>query len=305
MPCVDAQAGNRWNIGSIGIARIEERQAPSAFAPETFMTGFDMKVFTAHLHLMPGFYSPEQHRLVSSMHSWLIRANGKRILVDTCCGNHKERPWMPGFHQLNTRYLENLRAQGVEPEDIDVVLCTHLHLDHIGWNTRLENGRWVPTFPNARYLFSEREDARWNPRRNPATDPNRAMSYDDSVLPVVQAGQAQLLSDGDQPLGSGFRIEPSPGHTPGHILVKLEDEGEKAVFSGDILHHPIQVYQPDWNSFACEAPEVARRTRREVLAYCADEKALLFPAHFAAPHVAAIERTAEGFGVRYVPGAAA
>jgi glyoxylase-like metal-dependent hydrolase (beta-lactamase superfamily II) len=302
MRCVDARPGNHWQVGGVGVTRIEERMGPSGFAPEQFMTGYDRAVLLEHLHLMPGFYAPEQNRFISSMHSWLLRVDGLRILVDTCCGNHKERPWFPAFHQLDTPYLENLRAEGLAPEDIDFVLCTHLHLDHIGWNTRLSDGRWVPTFPNARYLFSDREDRRWNPSRNPATDPNRAEAYGDSVLPVVKSGQAQLLPDGAHALGTRLRIEPTPGHTPGHVSLKLEDEGRKAIFSGDVLHHPIQVYRPDWNSYACEEPELARRTRREVLAWCADEGALLFPAHFAAPHVAAIRRTPEGFAPVFVPG---
>lgn len=294
-------ASNTWMVGTVPVTRIEERMAPSGFAPEVFMTGFDLEVFRAHLPLFPGFYAASEHRFISSMHSWLVRSGEKWILIDSCCGNHKNRPWMPQFHQLNTRYLENLGAAGVAPEDIDMVLCTHLHVDHIGWNTRLSDGRWVPTFPNARYLFSDRDDARWNPRRNPATDPNRAMSYEDSVLPVVKSGQAQMLEWGPTQLDARLRIEPAPGHTPGHVQVKLADDGRQAVFCGDVLHHPIQVYQPDWNSFACEDQEQARRTRREVLAFCADHDAWLFPAHFAAPHVAAIERSASGFGVRFVP----
>src|SRR3954470_7434766 len=219
---------------------------------------------------MPGFYAAEEHRFISSMHSWLVRTPKQLILVDCCCGNHKNRPWMPRFHQLNSRYLDNLRAVGVEPEDINVVLCTHLHVDHIGWNTCLKNGKWVPTFPNARYLFTDRDDARWNPARNPATDPKRADSYRDSVLPVIAAGQAVLLPEGLYTIEEGVVVEPSPGHTPGHVSLRLSDGGAFGFFPGDVLHSPLQVFLPHLNSFACEDAEQARATRRRVLEFCAD-----------------------------------
>ena len=145
---------NTWTLGSISVTRIEEQLGPGGLPAQQFLVGFEREVIQQHLHwMLPNHYAPESDRLILSMHSWLIRTERQLILVDSCCGNRKERAGMPHFHQLNTRYLENLRAAGVAPEQIDIVLCTHLHADHVGWNTRLENGRWVPTFPNARYLF--------------------------------------------------------------------------------------------------------------------------------------------------------
>ncbi|MGE4239986.1 MBL fold metallo-hydrolase [Ramlibacter sp.] len=291
---------NSWQVGSARVTRIEEQVGVGGFPPEKFLVGLDRATFMELLPRMPNHYSVEHDRLVSSMHSWIIRTGGKIVLVDACCGNHKDRPWMPRFHQLDTPYMQNLEAAGVKPEDVDIVLCTHLHADHVGWNTRLENGKWVPTFPNAKYLFSDRDDARWNPRRMQGMDPNRAAVYEDSVLPVVRAGQAQMLEHRSHTLGDLLTIEPSPGHTPGHVVLKLVDDKARALFCGDVLHHATQVYHPEWNSAFCEVPEEAVKTRREVLAWCADSPALLFPTHFAAPYVAAIRREGAGFALDFV-----
>ena len=291
---------NTWTVGSVSITRIEEQLGPGGRPVNQFLVGFEREVFNRHLDWMvPNHYAPELDRLISSMHSWLIRTERQVILVDSCCGNHKERAWMPRFHQLNTRYLENLHAAGVAPEQVDIVLCTHLHTDHVGWNTRLESGRWVPTFPNARHLFSDREDRRWNPARNPDLEPIRKAVYEDSVLPVVAAGLSTLV-DGEYAIDDRLLIEPAPGHTPGHVVLKLADGGRRGLFCGDVLHHAIQVYQPNWNSAFCEDPAEARRTRRRVLEYCADQDALLFPTHFGAPFVAAIRRAGEAFVPHFV-----
>ena len=210
---------------------------------------------------------------------------------------------MPRFHHLDTPFLERLRSAGVTPEEVDIVLCTHLHADHIGWNTLLRDGRWVPTFPNAKYLFSRTEDAFWDPRRNPASseDPQRNVAYRDSVLPVIESGQAVLL-DGGHAIDERMQIEPAPGHTPGHVILKLSEKGERALFCGDVMHHPLQVYAPHWNTRFCELPDEARATRRRVLEHCAEHRALLFPTHFGAPHVAAIHASAGGFSATFSSG---
>ena len=200
--------------------------SPISPARNTFRN-FERDVLERHLDwLAPDHYSPQHDRFVTSVHSWLIRLDGLTILIDTCGGNHKDRPWTQRFHQLDTPYLQRLRAAGAAPEDIDMVLCTHLHADHVGWNTMLRDGRWVPTFPNAKYLFSRTDDAYWDVRKNPAmaADP-RHMAYEDSVLPVVQSGQAVLVDDGYD-VTSKLSVEAAPGHSPGHVLFKLADEGQ-------------------------------------------------------------------------------
>src|SRR5882724_1320021 len=217
--------------------------------------------------------------------SYVVKTPHHTILVDACIGNDKSFPHRPSWHRKSdSNWMGALKAAGVTVDDIDFVMCTHLHGDHVGWNTRLENGRWVPTFPNARYLFSRIEQQHWDPgigdRRT--ASPGRAAMYDDSVLPVIESGQSMLL-DGDYDIDDRLHVEPAPGHTPGHVVLHLGDGAGKALFCGDVCHHPIQVYEPDWNTRFCEHPEQARNTRRRLLEHCAEHAARLFPTHFAAP----------------------
>jgi glyoxylase-like metal-dependent hydrolase (beta-lactamase superfamily II) len=301
---VAAPAVTDWTIGTVRVTRVEEQLGFASVPPEKFFVGFEREVLERHLAwLVPDHYSPEHNRLISSVHSWLIRTPRHTILLDCCAGNHKERPGFARFHQLDTPYLARLRAAGVEPEEIDIVLCTHLHSDHVGWNTMLRDGRWVPTFPNARYLFSRTENDYGDPRRNPAADadPQRSNAYRDSVLPVIETGQAVLL-DGAHAIDDTMLVEPAPGHTVGHVVLKLVDQGERALFSGDAIHHPLQVYVPNWNSCFCEIPDEARATRHRLLGDCAEHGALLFPIHFGAPHVATIAREGDAFKLRFVAG---
>jgi glyoxylase-like metal-dependent hydrolase (beta-lactamase superfamily II) len=293
-----------WIIGDVRVTRVEEQIGFASFPPEQYLVGFERDLLRRHLSwLAPDHYSPGHDRLVTSVHSWVVRTPRHTVLIDCCAGNHKERPGFARFHQLDTPYLARLRAAGVAPEDVDIVLCTHLHADHVGWNTMLRDGRWVPTFPNARYLFSRTENEIGNPDRNAAAeaDPQRNRAYRDSVLPVIESGQAVLL-DGSHAIDDTLLVEPAPGHTGGHVILKLADRGERGLFCGDALHHPLQVYAPHWNSRFCELPEEARTTRRRVLEHCAEHNALLFPVHFGAPHVAAIAQEADAFSLRFVSG---
>ena len=291
-----------WQIGDATVTRIEEQLGPGSFPPEQYLKGFDRAVLARHLDwLAPAHYLPETDQLVTSVHSWLLRTKHHTILVDACSGNHKDRHFWPRFHMLETPFLQRLRAAGVAPEEVDFVMCTHLHADHVGWNTRLDDGRWVPTFPNARYLLSRRECEHWDPLKNPAAadDPHRRIVYQDSVLPVIEAGLAELVS-GPHAVGDQLLIEDAPGHTPGHILLKLQHASGGGVFCGDVIHHPIQIAAPDWVMCFCEDPEQSRKTRRRVLDHCADSGALLLPTHFGAPHVCAIDRAGDGYGARWI-----
>jgi len=293
-----------WTIGDVSITRIEEQVGFASVAPEKYLAGLDRAALQAHLGwLVPHHYAPDHDRLITSVHSWLIRTKYHMVLLDCCAGNHKDRPGFTRFHQLDTPFLARLQAAGATPEAIDIVMCTHLHSDHVGWNTVRRDGRWVPTFPNARYLFSRAENEYGDPRRNSRADADlmRSNAYRDSVLPVIESGQAQLI-DGNYAIDDTLLIEPAPGHTLGHMILKVEHAGERALFCGDVVHHPLQVYAPQWNSVFCELPEQARATRRRVLDHCADENALLFPAHFAAPHVAVIARDGETFRPQFVVG---
>jgi len=288
---------NERMIGAARVTRIEEQMGPG-FPADQFFPEFDAAVFKQHEHwLAPTYYAPELGRLVASIHSWLIRLGGRTILVDACSGNHKPRPGMPRFDNLNTAYLDRLRAAGVQPEEIDLVLCTHLHVDHVGWNTRLENGRWVPTFPRAKYVMSRTDHGHWAAAAGkPGTEAYQVNTYNDSVLPIVEAGLAEMVDDSHD-LGRGLLIRPSPGHTPGHIRIDLESQGKRAMFSGDALHNPVQVPLWRWNSRFCEDPARARQSRHELLAHCAESHALLMPAHFAPPHAAYIKAAGDGFAL--------
>lgn len=279
-----------WQVGNVSLVRIEESERLGSMPPQSFFAGFDRQTFDRHLEWMvPHHYSQEHDRLIISCHSWLIRAGGLTILLDACSGNHKYRPFNPAFHQLNTPYLERLAAAGVAPQEVDIVMCTHLHADHVGWNTRLDNGRWVPTFPNAKYLFSDVENTFWQAQLVTVLRDNagRRAVYEDSVLPVIEAGQAELVS-GHRRLSDELFIEPAPGHTPGHIVLKIDSRGEHGLCCGDAIHHPVQLYEPDWNTQFCVDQAVARKTRRRLLGYCVEKPALLFPIHFARPFVVQI-----------------
>jgi len=292
-----------WTIGSVTVTRIEEQLGVTQVAPEQYLRGFERELLQRHVGwLAPSHYDPARDRFVTSIHSWLIRTNGLTVLLDCCGGNHKDRPWTPRFHQLNTPFLQRLHAAGAAPEDIDIVLCTHLHADHVGWNTMLRDGRWVPTFPKARYLFSRIDAAYWDERQNPAmAQDRRRVVYNDSVLPVVEAGQAVLIDDGHS-ITDRLSVEAAPGHSPGHVVMRLNGQAERAVFCGDVIHHALQVYAPHWHHMADEWPEEAVKSRRRLLETCAEEGAVLFPTHFGAPHVAAIAHAAGGFSASFVPG---
>jgi glyoxylase-like metal-dependent hydrolase (beta-lactamase superfamily II) len=287
-----------WRIGAATVTRIEELLGP-AFQPEELLATWDHAVLEDHLHWMaPNYYVPSTNQFMMSVHSWLIRTPHHTILVDTCCGNAKNRPGSLHFHQLATPYLDRLRAAGVEPEDIDYVLCTHLHVDHVGWNTRLLDGRWVPTFPNAKYVFSREELNFWDPTKNPHLPGEPQDVFRDSVLPVIAAKQDQVVSMTDQ-LSDSLLIEPTPGHSPGQIMLRLLGDQDEGVFIGDVMHNPIQVYQPAWNSRACMDPVQAIQTRLGVLGHCAEHNGLMLPAHFGAPHAGRIRSRANSFS--FVP----
>lgn len=292
----------RWQVGRAVVTRIEEQLGPGSFPPARYFDGFEPEVLQRHLDwLVPHHYLPAQEALVTSVHSWLVQTPRLTVLVDGCSGNHKNRHWWPRFHLLDTPFLQRLAAAGVTPEQVDVVMCTHLHADHIGWNTQLRDGRWVPTFPNARYLFSRTECEHWDPRRHPdSTDPHRVIAWHDSVLPVLEAGLAELV-DTPHEIDGELRIEDAAGHTPGHVMLHLCHPGGGGLFCGDVIHHPLQVCAPHWNSQFCALPQQARATRRRVLEHCAESGALLLPTHFGAPHVAAVQARGDAFHPVFVP----
>lgn len=271
-----------WQLGDIGIDRIVESEGPDfeplAFFPQTRAADWD-----AHRGWMqPRAMDPDSGNLVLCIQSFLLRTRHHTILVDTCVGDHKSRSpkifpssWNMASGEM---WLRRLAAAGVRPEDVDYVMCTHLHADHVGWNTRLVDGRWVPTFPNARYVMSRLELE----HRQQEQRPKLRESFVDSVLPVVEAGRAQLVRS-DFALDDQVWLEPTPGHTPDHFSVRLRSGEHDAVITGDLMHSPVQCREPEWNSIGDFDADQARRTRRSFLQRCCDRATLVCATHFPSP----------------------
>jgi len=248
--------------------------------------------------LQPHF-ADERGRLKMSIHALVVETPDRRIIVDTCLGNDKQNRRIPTWNNLQGPFLADLAAAGFPRESIDTVLCTHLHVDHVGWNTRLENGRWVPTFKNAKYVWSQADfDFYKQLDADPQKGPANGGSFRDSVLPVVEMGNVQMVKGGAE-IEDGLKVTPAPGHTPGTIRIELESKGETALFCGDILHHAVQVYHPEWNSFACLDQDNARKSRRAAIEHCAGTGAMLLPCHFGAPFHCHIESKGAGFAPRF------
>ena len=288
-----------FNVGRATIARVEEVYGPTYPATHIFP---ELSPDILDLHapwLAPHHYEAETGLIKLSVHSWLLQIGGQKILIDACCGNQKNKPGRPFWHMMNTNYLERLAAAGARPDEVDLVMCTPLHHDHVGWNTQLRDGGWVPTFPNARYVFSKPDfeyyqklDA--DPREGPA----ELGTFRECVLPVVEAGRADLVA-GPHRLNDHLEIMPAPGHSAGHVVFWLDSGSERAVFIGDVFHHLLQVYYPDWNFPKNSDAEQARTSRRMVLEHCAATGALVLPGHVGAPFAGHIDWTGKGFKPRF------
>ena len=284
-------------IGEFALSRVVESQEPF-FDAATFLPESTADIVEANLDwLAPRYIDPQSGKLIFAFQSYVVRTPRHVILVDTCVGNDKPRPARPAWHMMNTPYLATLAAAGVRPEDVDFVLCTHLHVDHAGWNTRLVDGRWVPTFPNAKYIFARREYGFWEERHESGIEGAVPNIFSDSVLPVMQAGQAVLV-DSDHQIGAGIWFEPAPGHTPGNVVVNLRSGDATAVLSGDVIHHPLQLLRPEWSSRACEDQVQSAATRKALVERYCETDTLLAPAHFAAPSTGHIVRRGDAFGYR-------
>ena len=276
-------------IGNFEVHRVAEYEGPF-LAPHEFFPDFDPEVVRANADLLgPRLIDPASGKLMFSFHTFVIKTAHHTILIDSCLGNDKERPSRPQFHLMRSNYLGDLAAVGVKPEDVDFVMCTHLHWDHVGWNTRLDNGRWVPTFPNARYVMAQREYSHWEGVHKQGDDTPHRRAFEDSVLPVVRTGQSQLVDD-NFALEDGLWFEPTPGHTPGNVVIHARSLDETTVFMGDVIHHPVQLIKPEWSTFACSDRELSRRTRTRLIEEHAERGTRLLPAHFPSPTAGRILR---------------
>nr|WP_174803034.1 MBL fold metallo-hydrolase [Martelella limonii] len=264
---------------------------------DLILPGRDPNALLPHADLLsPDHVDFEGGNLLLSLHSFLLKIGGLTILIDTCVGEHKPRPRRADWNaRTDTAYLAGLAAAGVRPEDVDIVMCTHLHADHVGWNTRLEGGRWVPTFPKARYLIGAAELAHWQAEEARAPGAANHGAYTDSVLPVIEAGLVERVEDGFS-LGRGMAITGLAGHAPGQIGLDLDcGNGSHAHFCGDAFHSPVQVYHPDWSSRFCHDPALAAALRTRLLAEAAENDTLLLPAHLRNAFGMRIRRAGAGF----------
>jgi glyoxylase-like metal-dependent hydrolase (beta-lactamase superfamily II) len=288
-------------LGGIDIARIVEREEP-AFVASRLLPDATPEALAPHRHwLEPNALDPATGLLILPIQSYLVRTSRHVILVDACLGEGKSCRWHPPWHRMkNLPYLDDLARLGVAPSDVDFVLCTHLHGDHVGWNTRLVDGRWVPTFPNAKYAIARRELDHWNGHNRGAAPDDYQECIDESVLPVVAAGQA-LLVDGDFAFDDEAWIEPLPGHTPGHMGLRLRSGGAEAVMIGDLMHSPVQCAEPEWSASSDFDPAQARSVRRRFLETHADTPTHVLTAHFPSPSVGFIRRAGRAFRFEYLP----
>jgi glyoxylase-like metal-dependent hydrolase (beta-lactamase superfamily II) len=291
-----------WQIGDVRIDRIVEFQQPLLPAGVLYPASTPEALARHRAWLEPELMEPGTGLMAIAFHSFLIHSGGLRIIVDTCSGNDRVRPKKPRYHLRHWPYLDHLRAAGVAPADIDYVLCTHLHVDHVGWNTQLVRGRWVPTFPNARYLFVREEWDYWRRhyRSESFTDDPY---YTDSLLPLIESGCVDFVGM-DHVFDDAVRLEPLPGHTPGHVGVHVASRGAACVMSGDLMHTALQVAEPDWSSCFCVDAAASAATRRAFLERYADTGVRVLPAHFPTPTAGWIEREGAGFRFRFDDGVA-
>jgi glyoxylase-like metal-dependent hydrolase (beta-lactamase superfamily II) len=274
---------NSLSIGRLRVNAVVERAGPTPLS--WLLPAVTPGALERHREwLAPHFLDPKG-RLLQSIHTFVIRAPGLTVLVDTCVGNDKDRGGRQPFHMMHTKFLDDLGAAGVPPDSVDVVICTHLHVDHVGWNTRLDNGRWVPTFPRARYLFARREWDHWSSERDPGTQ--RIMA--DSVKPVLDAGLTELV-DMDHRISDEIWLEPTPGHTPGHVSVRLRSGDGDAVITGDLMHHPVQMAELSWITPFDSDVEEAKKTRRAFCERYADGPVTVLGTHFYHPTAGRIMR---------------
>ena len=278
-----------WTVGAVRITRIVELELPVAHNPDRpFLMEATPSALREHPWLYPNFVD-EQDRMRLSVHALLVEAPGLRLVVDTCIGNDKSRA-MLGGRALATPFLDHLGEAGWAAESVDAVVCTHLHVDHVGWNTRLVNGKWVPTFPRARYLIGRRELEHWQGEAEGETQE----ILSDSVRPILDAGLAELV-EMDHVVSPEIRLIPTPGHTPGHVSVLIESEGQRAVITGDMTHHPCQLAHPDWSPPFDSDRTASAQMRRQMFEAWADQPILVIGTHYAAPTAGHVVRDGSAF----------
>lgn len=281
----------KWKVGAATITSLAESETPTS--PRFLYRDLDKAGVLARAEaapwLRPHFVSKDGY-LLQKIQCLVVELGEFRIAVDTCVGNDKERS-NALWHHLQGPFLDEMTEAGYPPESITHVICTHLHVDHVGWNTRLVDGEWVPTFPNARYLFATPEYEHW--RNEPGLFEGEDV-FGDSVAPVVEAGQADLVAV-DHQLSDEIRFQPTVGHTPGHISVVIASEGKRAIITGDMVHNPMQIADPELSSMFDTDSDQARATRRAVFPEWADGETLVIGTHFGSPTAGTMHPDGDGY----------
>lgn len=268
----------KWTIGNVEIFQIVEIEAGKIL--QNILPDANLENVKKIKWLIPNFTNKDGE-LKALVQSFLIKSNNKYILIDTCNGNNKNRPTLHEWSNLNTKFIEKINQIDISPSDIDYVACTHLHFDHVGWNTTLVNGKWIPTFPKAKYIFSKEEYKYWKskPKKELIDD---FLGIEDSVLPIIDAGLSELVDD-TYKFDDQVSFFSTPGHTPSHVSVLIESKGEKALISGDFIYHPCQIEKPEWKNTVDTYPQQAIETRKQILLSLANTKTLLLGSHFPNP----------------------
>jgi len=284
----------KFDVDDMTIHRIVEKEY--AFERITqFLPSLDAALLDENRSwLAPKALDPRSDSVIFCFQSYIVRTPHHTILVDACIGNHKTHRYPEWNRKDDPNWMNALKAAGLDVGDIDVVMCTNLHGDHVGWNTRLENGRWVPTFPNARYLLSKKEFEYWDGVHRKTPIPSIA----ESVLPIVDARKAELVSS-DYALDDHVRLLPTPGHTPDHFAVAIGRKGDAAVFTGDLIHSPLQARYPELASRADLDGPHANATRRRFLERYCETATLVCTMHFPSPSAGHIRRWGDGFRCEY------
>lgn len=279
---------HKWQVGDVKITQIVELTTAS-LGPH-LLPQATPEVLNAIPWMSP--FTDENGKLVLSMHSLIVQSQGQTIMVDTCIGNDKQRNY-PRWNQMQGDFLEKFAGAGFVTDQIDTVLCTHMHVDHVGWNTRLVDGQWVPTFGRANYLFAEEEWAHWR-----VEEQEYGPVIEDSVQPIFDAGKAVLVGQ-THVVTDEVSLKPTPGHTPGHVSIHIRSRGEEAVITGDMIHHPCQIKHPDWSSLADWHADKAADTRASFVKEFVDRPVLIIGTHFAGPTAGHIVTDGDAYRLDY------